>query len=158
MTTSDKTLCFVRRNFKNGYHIQTVIKTEFGTQNGQKLKTRRRYQTVDENSTFNPLYRYACRRVSQNFSFYYIIVYNYRRTSKQKFPFQKRIPFYSSHVIFMYEYCTTSSYEITNESCSVIRSRRVPYNCPPYIYIYMYIYIYSSTYWRWGNLSNSRVS
>ena len=56
--------------------------------------------------------------------FKHTIVYNYTRTSKQKFPFvseaKEGYPFYSNDVVFMYAYFTTSSYEITNKSCSVI--------------------------------------
>jgi len=41
-----------------------------------------------------------------------------------------RIPFYSTLVVFMHGYLTTSSYEITKKTYSVLRSRWAPYNCP----------------------------
>ena len=57
-------------------------------------------------------------------------MYVHQNKNSRSCRIKRRIPFYSNDVIFMYGYFTTSSYEITNKSCSVIRSRRIPYNCP----------------------------
>ena len=133
MTTSDETCCFIRRNSKNGYHIQKAAKADFVIQNEGKQKQNKGMELW---SKVQSLCHYTTEPINglDHILFKHIIVYNYTRTSKQKFPFcvrsKRRIPFYSNDVIFMYEYCTTLSYKITNKSCSIIRSRRVPYNCP----------------------------
>jgi hypothetical protein len=43
---------------------------------------------------------------------------------------QMKDTFYSTDVIFVYEYFMTSSYEITNKSHFVIQTHCAPYNCP----------------------------
>ena len=61
----------------------------------------------------------------------WLIIFTHIKTKSPVHVGGKRmIPFYSTNVVFMYEYFMTSSYEITNKSCSVIRSPGAPYNCP----------------------------
>ena len=86
MTTSDKRLCFVRQNLKNGYHIkklQNLISsyetaTNWWQKVGDELWTR-----------LWPLTRYTAKPIDVLVCAFFNIKFfkNYTRTSKQKFPF-----------------------------------------------------------------------
>jgi hypothetical protein len=67
-------------------------------------------------------------------TFVYLIIRLIRYYIKTKIPVRgggkRRIHFYSTNDVFIYEYFTTLPYKITNKSCFVIRSPGAQYNCP----------------------------
>jgi len=86
MTTAEETLCLVRRNSKNGCHIQKASKTDFIRQHNHNHKTKSGNWTVNENWTYVSLYHLAYPHIAFAL-FKHIIVNNNARTSKQKLPF-----------------------------------------------------------------------